>query len=124
MKIMSRKTAMTIIASFGAILGYLNTQFELGIDVTNFMATFSIVLLWVFFEAKADIKEAWEKIGPQMSKLKDAKFWIMLASVVLTVLNESFGWDLPINEIVGILLTIMGVLFGKDWLKLKKGEPR
>jgi uncharacterized membrane protein HdeD (DUF308 family) len=105
---MKRKTLLTIIAVIGAILGVFGTAFGLSINVPGFMAALGAILVYVFFEAKADIA----RISTQAAKWKDPKFWITVISGVLGALAGA-GINLPISPeiIITILTTIVGILF-------------
>ena len=112
---MRRKTLMAILGILGAILAFFQNQFGLSIDSTAFIGGLSVVLLYVFFEAKADFL----RIKAQAKKFADPKFWLGLISVILTALNEAFNWNLPLNIIIPALAFLMSILFGIDINKLK-----
>lgn len=105
---MSRKTLLTVLAVLGAILGVFGTTFGLTLNATGLVAGLGAVLVYVLFEAKADIA----RIKPQADRLKDPKFLLTLVSAILGALQSS-GITLPIpNEvIIAVLTAIVGVLF-------------
>lgn len=123
-RIMSRKTLMIILAIIGAVLAFFSTQFGLDINVEQVMATVTMLLLWVGFEARTDIKRIITKVGEQQNKTKDPKFWLAFLTMILTVLSESLGWNLPITTIVAVLTAIMGVLFKLDLTAIARGFSR
>jgi len=105
---MSRKTLLTILAVLGAILGVFGTTFGLTLNATALVAGIGAVLVYVFFEAKADCA----RIKAQVARFKDAKFWLTVISAVLAALQSS-GITLPIpaETIIAVLTAIVGVLF-------------
>ena len=113
-KIMSRKTMLAILAALGSILGFLNGWFELGLNVTALMATVTALFLWVFFEARLDIKRLLGQIKSQSNKFADPRFWLALAMVLIEVLNEAFALKLPVEVIIIVLTALMGLLFKKQ----------
>ena len=113
-KILSRKTLMTVLAVVGAAFAFFSKEFGLEIDTVGFMAMVSAVLLWVGFEARLDIKRIIERVGPQIGKFKDPKFWIAFVTAVITAANEIFEMNLPIELIIGVLAVIMSFLFKKE----------
>ena len=107
---MSRKTLLSVLAVFGALAAFFGEQFGLVLDSTAILAAVTGILVYVFFEAKADLK----RIGEQIGKFKDPKFLIALASTILVAISEAFGLDIPVEAIVAVLTLVMSVLFGKD----------
>lgn len=112
---MRRKTLMAILAVFGAFLAFFQTQFGLTIDSKAVVGSLSILLLYIFFEAKADFL----RIRAQSHKFLDPKFWLGFITAILTALNEIFGWNLPLTIIIPALGLIMSILFGFNIAKLK-----
>ena len=107
---MSRKTLLSIIAVIGAVLTFFKEQFGLAMDVSGILAGIAAILLYVLWEGKADIK----RITAQAGKFKDAKFWLAFVAMIIGVVNEQFGLNLPAEIIIGILTVLMGFLFKKD----------
>jgi hypothetical protein len=105
---MSRKTILTVVAVLGAILGVIGTAFGLTLNGPAAAAGLGAVLLYVFFEAKADK----DRIRAQAGRFKDPKFWLALVSALLASLVQS-GVVLPVSPeiIIAVLTAIMGVLF-------------
>ena len=105
---MSRKTLLTILAVLGAVLGVFGTTFGLTLNATALVAGLGAVLVYLFFEAKADIA----RVGPQVARFKDPKFWLTVVSAALGAL-ESSGIVLPIptETIIAVLTAIVTVLF-------------
>jgi len=113
---MSRKTIAVFVAVIGAILGVLVTTFGLSIDATVLATGLAAVLVWVFGEAKADLA----KIGAQVGRFKDPKFWLMIINAIITALGTA-GVIPPVlaESIIAVLTLIIGVLFKTD-LRLAK----
>jgi len=105
---MSRKTLTIIIAVFGAILGVFATTFGLAIDQTAVLAGVTALAVYIFGEAKADLK----RIGTQAGKFKDPKFLISIISAIIAALAGA-GLTLPISPevIIAGLTAIVGILF-------------
>ena len=112
---MSRKTILGVIGVLGAVLTVFADQFGLAIDATAAIAGLTAVTLYILFEAKLDLK----RIGEQVGKFKDPKFWIALISAVLVALSEGFGWNIPTETIVSVLTLLMSLLFGKSYAAVK-----
>ncbi len=105
---MSRKTLLMVIAVLGAVLGVIGSTFGLTLNGPAAAAGLGAVLLYVFFEAKLDLK----KIGAQAGRWRDPKFWLAIIAAALAALGTA-GVALPISPeiIIAVLTAIMGVLF-------------
>jgi len=105
---MSRKFLLTFIAVLGAILGVIGSTFGLTLNGAAAAAGLGAVLLYVFFEAKADR----DRLRAQVGRWKDPKFYLALVSAVLAELAQQ-GVELPVSPeiIIGVLTAIMAVLF-------------
>jgi MFS family permease len=105
---MSRKTLLVVIAVLAAIFGFIGDSFGLTMKPGAAVVGLGSVLLYVFFEAKADK----QRMAAQRDKWKDPKFWIAAISAGLAAAGSA-GAELPISpEIITTVLTvIMGVLF-------------
>jgi uncharacterized membrane protein len=105
---MSRKSLTTVLAVVAAILGVFGTTFGLTLDSAAIMAAVGAILVYVFFEGKADIR----KISDASTKFKDPKFWITIVSAIIGALGSA-GLQLPISPevIISILTVIVGILF-------------
>lgn len=114
---MSRKTITAIIGIIGAVLAFFSEQFGLSIDPTAVIAGLSSIVLYVLLEGKLDIK----RVGSQIGKFKDPKFWLAFISAILVAVSETFGLELPVEAIIAVLTVIMGVLFKVEFLKAKNG---
>jgi len=112
---MSRKTIMAILGVLGAILVFFQQQFGMTLDATAIVGGLTAIVLYILFEAKLDFK----RIGGQMGKFKDPKFWLAFASALLVALQNAFGWNLPIEAIVSVLTVLMSILFGRDFAKAR-----
>ena len=110
---MSRKTIMAVLGVIGAILVFLQQQFGLTLDATAIVGGLTAIVLYILFEAKLDAK----RIGMQLGRFKDPKFWLAFVSALLVALQNAFGWNLPIEAIVSVLTVVMSILFGKDFAK-------
>jgi hypothetical protein len=101
---MSRKTILTVIAVLGAIAAALSLSPQSGAAIAGLGA----ILVYVFFEAKADK----ERLAAQAAKFKDPKFWITIISAILAALQTA-GVTLPISAetIIAVLTAIVGILF-------------
>jgi hypothetical protein len=120
-KIMSRKTFLAIVAVVGAILTFLNEQFTLGLDTTALVAVITTIGVWIFFEARLDIKRIIGQVAEQTGKFKDPRFWSALIIALLEVMNEILGWNIPIEIVAGVLVVILGFLFKKEGDKVTNG---
>ena len=103
---MKRKTIMAILGVIGAVLVFLQQQFNLSVELTGVATALGVIVLYIFFEAKRDI----EAIRQQVAKWADPKFWLAFIVALVTALNSSFGWDIPVdivNVIVGFILSIL-----------------
>ena len=105
---MSRKTIAVVVAVIGAILGAFGAAFGLTLDVSAVVAGLGAILVYVFFEAKADMA----RLAAQKSKFKDPKFWLTVVSAVVAALGSA-GIALGISPefIITILTAIVGILF-------------
>ena len=103
---LSRKS---IFAILGVLLVFLKETFGLAIEPTAFLG----IVLYLLFEAKLDVK----KVYAQAHRFLDPKFWIALVTALLPVLNTEFGWNLPIDLIIGTLSALLAVLFGVAFKK-------
>jgi len=112
---MSRKTLMFVLGLLGAFLTFLQSQFGLAIDTTAVIGGLTIVGLYIFAEAKLDI----QRVGQQVAKFKDPKFWLAFVIAILTYLNTSLGWDLPIEVIQTFLGLVLAWLFRSAYKKVK-----
>jgi len=115
---MSRKTLTAALGIIGAILVFLKGTFGLDLDAAAITTALGVILTYVLFEAKLDIA----KIGMQLDKWKDPKFWVTFIAAILTALNGAFGWSLPIETINAVLGVILAVLFG--WAFKKSAEAK
>ncbi|MCK9521289.1 MAG: hypothetical protein M0R74_20035 [Dehalococcoidia bacterium] len=105
---MSRKLILTFVAVLGAILGIIGSEFGLALNGPAAAAGLGSVLLYVFFEAKADKA----RLRAQKDKFRDPKFYLALISAILAALVQA-GIALPVSPeiIIAVLTAIMGVLF-------------
>ena len=117
---MSRKTLTAVIGIVAAILVFLKDQFGLSIDAAGFATSLGLILAYVLFEAKLDLR----KIGAQIGKWKDPKFWVALASPIITALNNALGWNLPVETINAVLGAVLSILFGLAFKKTKTDPVR
>jgi len=111
---MSRKSLMAVLAVIGAVLVFISEQFGLGLNIAPVLAGVTATLLYVLFEAKADLRRVVGRIGTQSGKFTDPKFLAALISTVLVAVAEAFGWDIPVEAIVSVLTVLMAFLFGKE----------
>ena len=105
---MSRKTILTVTAVLGAVLGVFTMDAGLALNATALAAGLGAVLVYVFFEAKEDMK----KLAMQKAKWADPKFWLTVISAAIGALATS-GVNLPISPeiIIAVLTAIVGILF-------------
>lgn len=105
---MSRKTILTVVAVLGAVLAVFQSTFGLTLKGTAAAAGLGAILVYVFFEAKADR----DRMKAQAARWKDPKFWLSVAAAAIAALGTS-GVSLPIppETITAILAAIVGVLF-------------
>jgi ABC-type uncharacterized transport system permease subunit len=117
---MSRKTLTAILGIIGAILVFLKGIFGLDLDAAAISTGLGVILTYVLFEAKLDLK----KIGAQADKWKDPKFWVTLISAILTAAAAGFGWNLPIETINAVLGVVLGLLFAWAFKKSSAARTR
>ncbi len=108
---MSRKTIMTVLGFLTTALVFLKVQFGLEIDVTGFIASLGVVLIYLLYQAKMDIR----MIGRQFNKFKSKKFWLALASTIVPAVNTAFNLNIPVEIVVGVMGFIMSLIFGKEF---------
>jgi len=106
---MSRKTIFAILGVVGAVFGFVAKEFGLSIDPNSVIASLVVAMVYIFGEAKVDLS----RLRVQANKWSDPKFIISLAMFILAQVNSSFGLNLPIELIIGILTVILGVIFKK-----------
>ncbi len=111
---MSRKTILGIIAVLGAILTFFQSQFGLNVDTTAVVAGLTAIVLYILFEAKLDIK----RIGTQVGKFKDPKFWAAFVSAMLVAVDNAFSLNLPVEAIVSGIAILMSILFKAESKKV------
>ena len=104
---MSRKTLLAILAVIGAVLVFVGKEFGLALDASAVMAGITAILLYIFFEMKADFR----RVSSQAGKFKDPKFILALIASVLAAVNTNFGLGIPVEAVIAVLALIMGVLF-------------
>ena len=107
---MSRKNLFLILGAIGAVLGFFAQEFGLTIDPVAVIGSIIIALVYIFGEGKADI----QRIGTQLGKFKDPKFWIAFITFLIGYVNQAFGWNLPTEVIIVVVSLILGILFKKD----------
>jgi len=110
---MSRKTLLAVIGVLTAILAFFSEEFGLNLDAQAVMAGLLVVVLYVLFEAKLDLR----RFKSQAGRFKDPKFWLAFISVLLGALNEQFGLNLPAEAIIAVLTLVMSILFKVDFKK-------
>ncbi len=110
---MSRKTIIAVLGFLTAILVFLKAQFGLDVEVTGFVAAIGVVVTYLLFQAKMDIR----KIGRQFDKFKSKKFYLALASTLVPAINTALGLNIPVEIVVGVMGFIMTLIFGKEFKK-------
>jgi len=108
---MTRKFLLVLVAVIGAALTFLKGQFGLAIDPTAVVGAVTLIGVYIFNEAKADIG----RMAAQAHKWADPKFLATFLGAVVTPAAEALGLNLPTEIIQGILAAIVALLF-----KLKK----
>jgi hypothetical protein len=104
---MSRKTLMFVLAIVMAVLGLFKTEFGLQMDVAGLVGGITLLLTYVFFEAKLDIL----RIRQQKGKWSDPKFWVSFILAIVTALNANLGWHIPVEIVSAIAFSIITALF-------------
>jgi len=107
---MSRKTLFAVLGVLGAVFGFIAKEFGLSMDPNSIIATLVVAIVYIFGEAKIDL----ERMRRQAHKWSDPKFLIALALFILGQVNSTFGLNLPIELIIGILTIFLGIIFKKD----------
>lgn len=108
---MTRKFMFVLIAVIGAALTFLKVQFGLAIDATAVVGAITLIVVYVFNEAKADIG----RMAAQAHKWRDPKFLATFLGAIIVPIVEAFGLTLPVEIIQAVLAAIVALLF-----KLKK----
>ena len=55
-----------------------------------------------------------------MEKLKSRKFWVCIVYVGAYLAAQFAGVDLNIEEVVGLIVPLVGYLLGQSWVDAKK----
>lgn len=110
---MSRKTIAWVVTILGTLLTIFQEQFGLHIDPLAVAAGIGAVLTYIFFEAKLDLKA----LAAQPAKWKDPKFWITFISALLAAVEASFHLGIPVETIIAVLTTLVGLLFKAKFTK-------
>lgn len=106
---MKRKTILIVLAVLGAIAFTIKEQFGLAINLAGLVTFLTVAAAYIRGEAARDV----EALRQQSSKWTDPKFWVAMASAIVTALNDSLGLKIPIDIINMLLLAILGFLFKK-----------
>lgn len=111
----SRKTIgfIVTILTIGLVAVEKIFKLGLGMDPTILAVGIGSVLTYIFFEAKLDLRV----LKTQPGKWKDPKFWLTVVSVVITGIEQVFHLGIPVTEIVALLTSLVGVLFGVQFKK-------
>ena len=56
-------------------------------------------------------------------KVYNSRWWAMLAGVVVPILNHVFGWELPPEQVIGMVGLIGAFILGESYRKAKNGTP-
>jgi uncharacterized membrane protein len=48
-----------------------------------------------------------------MDKLKSRKFWLTVATAILTIANEGLGWNLPTDAIMQVVAVVIAYVLGQ-----------
>lgn len=108
---MSRKSIFVFLAILGAALGAVTTQLGLSVNGAVLATGLAGILYYVFKEAKADIA----KIGAQVGRFKDPKFWLTVITAAITAAGA--GEVIPpvlAESLIAFLTLIIGLLFKQD----------
>jgi len=117
----SRKTIIGILGGIGAIALYLAQQFGLAdLELIKMIPAVVVGALYILFESKVDFQRIKNALSEQTGKLKDGAFWAGLISVLLTEIVVLTGWNIPIEVIVGVLGSIMSLIFAKRYVEVKE----
>jgi hypothetical protein len=111
MNFKSRKTIILIVAILVSIFGFLKTDFKLEGNPAEAVGAIGVALLYVFGQAKLDIKRAWATIGDNQ-KFRDPAFWIAMIGVIIAPINEVLGANIPVEAIQGFAAIIVPILIG------------
>ena len=114
---MSRKTIGFIVALAAVILTFFQEQFGLSLDPNAVAAGIGAILVYIFFEAKLDMKA----LKNQPEKWKDPKFWASFAAAALAGVEATFHLGIPVEAIVSGIMTAVGIFFGAKITK--PGNP-
>jgi len=100
---------MVVIAVLAAIFGFFGAQFGLESNPAGVIGALGVVIMYVIFEAKADIKRIASQ-ARQLGKWKDPAFWTALVGAIILPLNEQLGLNLPTEIITGFLALLIPVI--------------
>ena len=59
----------------------------------------------------------------EVKKVYNSRYWSMLAGLLVPVLNHIFGWDLPPEQVVGMVGLIAAFILGESYRKAQNGKP-
>jgi len=118
-----RKIVTLIVAGGAVVLAYFRDKFGLqGLQIEQVLIALVPALIFLAFEAKADILRIKEALAQQSHKWRDGKFWGGLLTVLVPYLNEALGWNLPVEVITGIVGVLVSLFFGKTISDIKKAS--
>jgi|GEM_PF-4598747 hypothetical protein len=107
----SRKTILGIIAILAAIATAFGGSFGLEINPGVGVTYVGVALIYILFQGKSDIRKAWARIGEQMPKFKDGKFWSVIVLAAVGAADQAFGLKLPMELVNTIVAFIISIIF-------------
>lgn len=106
----SRKVISIVMGILYTLLTYFKDEIGLAIDPTAMLMGVAVLALYIFGEAKSDLKKA-----KTSGKWTDPKFWLSMIGAALPIATTvvGVGAKLPVKEVTGIIGTVVGFLFKK-----------
>lgn len=104
---MSRKVILAALGVVGAILGVIQTEFGLALNVGGIIAFLGAAVIYIQQEAKLDK----DRLAAQKDKWKDPKFWLAALGAGVVALGEVVTLPLDPAIINSILAIILGIIF-------------
>lgn len=110
-----RKIITFVVALLTALATVLQDQLGITIGLTAAMASLAALLVYIFGEAKNDLKRIIAS-ATQGGKWTDPTFWGAMLAGVLPVINATFKLGLSpefITAIVSVVIAVLGAVFAK-----------
>lgn len=103
----SRKIILAVLGVVGAILGVVQTEFGLSLNIGGIVAFLGAAVIYITGEAKLDK----QRLSEQKDKWKDGKFWLAALTAGVVALGEVVTLPLDPTIINSILAVLLGIIF-------------